>query len=195
MTVPGTMLPVLMALRVKGRAGASSVATAAGVTVDAAEAALALAAARGVAERREEGDLFALTPAGRAELTRLLAAEEIDRAVLAAGYDEFFAFDADLKRRLSAWQLRPPDARDPARTGAALASVRAAAGGAQVVTERLVTIVPRLAPYAHRLAAALRQLAAGDERFVASPRVESLHQVWFELHEDLLVTLGRERHS
>ena len=30
-------------------------------------------------------------------------------------------------------------------------------------------------------------------RFVASPRVDSLHQVWFELHEDLLVTLGRER--
>ena len=36
-------------------------------------------------------------------------------------------------------------------------------------------------------------LRAGDGRYAASPRIDSLHQVWFELHQDLLLTLGRER--
>ena len=36
-------------------------------------------------------------------------------------------------------------------------------------------------------------VGGGDTRFVASPRVDSYHSVWFELHEDLLATLGFER--
>jgi hypothetical protein len=30
-------------------------------------------------------------------------------------------------------------------------------------------------------------------RFVASPRVDSYHGVWFELHEDLIRLAGRRR--
>ena len=34
---------------------------------------------------------------------------------------------------------------------------------------------------------------AGDQRFVASPRVDSYHGAWFELHEDLIQLAGRRR--
>ena len=34
---------------------------------------------------------------------------------------------------------------------------------------------------------------AGDGRYVASPRVDSYHGVWFELHEDLIQLAGRTR--
>ena len=34
---------------------------------------------------------------------------------------------------------------------------------------------------------------AGDQRYVASPRVDSYHGVWFELHEDLIALAGRRR--
>ena len=34
---------------------------------------------------------------------------------------------------------------------------------------------------------------AGDGRFVASPRVDSYHGIWFELHEDLIQLAGRTR--
>jgi hypothetical protein len=61
------------------------------------------------------------------------------------------------------------------------------------LAERLAAVGARLRPYAVRLASALEALDGGDTRFVASPRVDSLHQVWFELHEDLLATLGRVR--
>ena len=40
---------------------------------------------------------------------------------------------------------------------------------------------------------ALEQALAGDGRFVASPRVDSYHGVWFELHEDLIQLAGRTR--
>ena len=30
-------------------------------------------------------------------------------------------------------------------------------------------------------------------RYVASPRVDSYHSVWFELHEDLILLAGRTR--
>ena len=34
---------------------------------------------------------------------------------------------------------------------------------------------------------------AGDGRYVASPRVDSYHGIWFELHEDLIQLAGRNR--
>ena len=52
---------------------------------------------------------------------------------------------------------------------------------------------PRLARYAHRLDAAAAAVAAGDGRYIASPRVDSYHGVWFELHEDLIRLAGRTR--
>ena len=33
----------------------------------------------------------------------------------------------------------------------------------------------------------------GDQRYVASPRVDSYHSVWFELHEDLIRLSGKKR--
>jgi hypothetical protein len=34
---------------------------------------------------------------------------------------------------------------------------------------------------------------AGDRAAFTAPLVESYHTVWFELHQDLLLTLGRQR--
>ena len=36
-------------------------------------------------------------------------------------------------------------------------------------------------------------VAGGDQRFIASPRVDSYHSVWFELHEELILLAGRTR--
>ena len=44
-----------------------------------------------------------------------------------------------------------------------------------------------------RLARALERARAGDGKYVASPRVDSFHGAWFELHEDLIVLAGRTR--
>lgn len=51
----------------------------------------------------------------------------------------------------------------------------------------------RFAGYAGRFAAAMGEVDAGRSEFVSSPTLDSVHTVWFEFHEDLLRTLGRDR--
>lgn len=51
----------------------------------------------------------------------------------------------------------------------------------------------RFARYPRRFAAALSGIDAGSHELVSSPTLDSVHNVWFEFHEDLLRTLGRER--
>ena len=52
---------------------------------------------------------------------------------------------------------------------------------------------PRLGGYRVRLGRAAEAARAGDGRYVASPRVDSYHGIWFELHEDLIQLAGRTR--
>jgi pyruvate,orthophosphate dikinase len=52
---------------------------------------------------------------------------------------------------------------------------------------------PRAFAYRRRLDGALSAAVAGDGRFVASPRVDSYHGIWFELHEELIALAGRTR--
>jgi hypothetical protein len=188
-----TDLALLMALRVRGRADATAVARAAGCSDADAAAALARAAARGAAAPvaplpNGSAGLMTLTDAGRAELTSLLAAESLDRTALAARYARFLEVDRDLKQAITTWQFADEAGKLPAQD--AVMAVAAVAGG---VASSLAQIAERLAQYPARIAVAAGAIATGDARFVASPRVDSLHQVWFELHEDLLVTLGRSR--
>jgi len=191
-------LPVLMAVRIKGRATPAAVAAATGLREEPALAAVEGACTRGLLRQAAVSPAgetlldraFALTPDGQRELTALLAAEPRDHAALAQAYDAFMAVDAELKAAITRWQLTADETGGG--HGAALAAAGVRAGAA---AERLATLVVRYAPYGRRLAAAVTALRAGDERFAASPRVDSLHQVWFELHEDLLLTLGRERRS
>ncbi len=48
------------------------------------------------------------------------------------------------------------------------------------------------AGYSERLEEALEK-AEQDPRYMVSPAVDSYHTVWFEAHEDFLLTLGRSR--
>jgi hypothetical protein len=184
-------LAVLMALRVRGRADAAHVARAAGRDASVGRECLEAFAAHGVvAPVATALGSFALTDAGRAALGRALAAESIDHRVLTPLYERFLAADRALKKAITAWQLAT-DAGKPAARDAVLAAATSAAG----VVADVARTAPRFAPYSHRIADAAAAVATGDASFVASPRVDSLHQVWFELHEDLLVTLGRKREA
>jgi pyruvate,orthophosphate dikinase len=53
--------------------------------------------------------------------------------------------------------------------------------------------LPRFADYGARLTRALEAAGRGDGSYVASPRVDSYHGIWFELHEDLIQLAGRTR--
>ena len=51
----------------------------------------------------------------------------------------------------------------------------------------------RIAAYVARLDRAAAKVADGDTSYLASPRIDSFHNVWFELHEDLIQLAGRTR--
>jgi hypothetical protein len=51
----------------------------------------------------------------------------------------------------------------------------------------------RFGGYRDRFAAAQQGIDAGRHELVSSPVMDSVHTIWFEFHEDLLRTLGRER--
>ena len=61
------------------------------------------------------------------------------------------------------------------------------------ILRKTAAILPRCAAYGPRLTAALEQAFAGDHDYAVSPKVDSVHTVWMELHEDLLQLQGITR--
>ena len=61
------------------------------------------------------------------------------------------------------------------------------------VLGQLCTAMARYDNYEPRFAEALSKLQAGDLDYLTKPMIPSYHTVWFELHEDLLATLGINR--
>jgi hypothetical protein len=64
---------------------------------------------------------------------------------------------------------------------------------AESVLAQLTREVPRFAYYARNLLAALERAEAGEVEWVSDARLASYHTLWFELHEDLLRLVGRQR--
>ncbi|MFA1541844.1 hypothetical protein [Actinomadura monticuli] len=69
---------------------------------------------------------------------------------------------------------------------------RLSAAGLAAVKERLSMRLARFTGYHARFTAAVAR-ARDDPSWVTATDRDSAHRVWFELHEDLLATLGRPR--
>jgi hypothetical protein len=54
-------------------------------------------------------------------------------------------------------------------------------------------VLVRLRRFDQRVEAALERLEAGDIRYLAHPRVDSYHTIWFELRGELIQLAGRTR--
>ena len=57
----------------------------------------------------------------------------------------------------------------------------------------LQTHVPRYAGYVKRFAASMARVDGGERDYVCNPTLDSVHNIWFEFHEDILAVLGRPR--
>jgi hypothetical protein len=64
---------------------------------------------------------------------------------------------------------------------------------AEGVLAQLCREVPRFAYYTRNLLAALERAEEGELEWVSDARIPSYHTLWFELHEDLLRLVGRQR--
>jgi len=157
--------------------------------------------------RYREGVLtgWMLTAAGRAEGERLLA-DEVDglgaRAGIEAAYRRFLLLNQALLQVCTDWQLRPVagvdepvmnDHTDEAYDQDVVAALHSLDAEVQPICADLTAIVERFGGYGARLTGALEKIEAGDPDWFTKPTIDSYHTVWFELHENLLATLGIER--
>ncbi len=139
---------------------------------------------------------------GRAEGERLVAAEIEEAGVrprIHEEYESFLVLDPELKAVCTDFQMRDSqtlnDHSDPEYDGAVIARLAEIDRGVQPVIARLADALDRFGHYGGRLGAALNRVMDGDIDWFTKPSVDSYHEVWFELHEDLLVTLGLDRET
>ncbi len=147
---------------------------------------------------------WALTEAGRVENERQLAgelAESGSAAAVAAAHSTFLPLNARFQTAVTQWQIRPLPG-DPMAT-----NDHSDFRWDDRVLDALGTLGRRLAPlcgeltshlarfdgYADRYAAAMARVERGERSWVDGVGLDSCHVVWFELHEDLIATLGLQR--
>jgi pyruvate,orthophosphate dikinase len=115
--------------------------------------------------------------------------------------DEFHALDVRMKDIVTGWQVRDvggkqvlndhTDTEYDARLLKEMSRLHDDAVG--WLRSLACAPIPQLGVYGNRLGRALEAARNGDQRYVASPRVDSFHSVWFELHEHLIRLTGRKR--
>ena len=149
---------------------------------------------------------WSLSELGKSENERQLAAELAHIGGIEeihAVYRDFLPLNTRLQRACTNWQLRPSprdqlavnDHSDPAWDDAVLAELTAIQRGLIPLAERVGNLLTRLRGYDTRFTAALQRVQLGDGGWVDRTDIDSCHRVWFELHEDLIATLGLDRHA
>lgn len=199
-------LLVLHAVRLLGFAGAHDVAARAGADLQATERRLLDQESRGLVRHVAFADSagWTLTDEGKKENERQLA-DELRTAgahgTVAAVHREFRPLNARLLRAVTDWQmvagedgrLTTNDHSDSLRDARILDELEHLGVALVPLIARLASVLPRFAGYDERFDAALVRARRGEHAWVDRTTVDSCHRVWFQLHEDLLATLGIER--
>jgi hypothetical protein len=196
-------LLVLHGLRLKGQAGAAAVAESAGITTAEVESWLARLAAGGLVVHRDIPGGWSLTSAGRVEHARLVG-REVDaagvRPAIEGAYERFRALNGGVLDACSRWQVREiagtavvNDHRDREYDARVVADLAALHDRVEPLCDDLAGALERYRPYREQLSRAVEKVEAGERDWFTKPRLPSYHTVWFELHEDLLTTLGLDR--
>lgn len=198
------MFSVLHALRLKGLAEVARIARAIDVPAAEVEEALKALAHDGlVRERHGRLTGWMLTPAGRSRAAALVATELSSAGVrdrIEDVYRRFLPLNREVLELCTDWQVREEggnrvlnDHSDAVYDERILGRLHVVHGAAEPMIEAAGAALPRFKPYLPRLRNALALVDAGDYEWMTQPGVDSYHTVWFELHEDLLSTLGIER--
>lgn len=204
-TSPAELL-VLHAVRVLGFAETAAVAQRFDLDVATTDEHLLDAQANGWVAHTAFGGTagWSLTDRGRRENESQLAAElaRTDHArQVRDDYNRFLPLNGLVLRACTDWQLRPApgnrlapnDHTDPTWDDDVLRALHGVDQDLAPLIERLTAVLTRFHGYDTRFSAALTRARAGHTAWVDHTDIDSCHRVWFELHEDLVATLGMDR--
>lgn len=148
------------------------------------------------------GEMYQLTESGRKRANTLMSDDrkEWTEEKANTALDGFLSLDARMKEIVTAWQMREIDGEkvmndhsDEVYDRDVLARFFELHEDTRTWLEPLTTDLTRLGMYLARLERAVTEIRNGEHAFIASPRIDSYHNVWFELHEDLIQLAGRTR--
>jgi phosphoenolpyruvate-protein kinase (PTS system EI component) len=145
----------------------------------------------------EARGIYALLAAGRERhQSSLDALGEIDRQRLADRYASFLELNSVFKELCTRWQLQgsePNDHSDAAHDAQCIHDLVQLHRSVEPVIKQLAVVIPRMDRYRRRLRRAVDLVAAGDSTRFSGVNCGSYHDVWMELHEDLIVLQGIDR--
>ncbi|MCE9623182.1 MAG: MarR family transcriptional regulator [Actinomycetia bacterium] len=189
------------ALRIKGFATAETVAEVAGLPCAVVDEHLAGLKGREWATFREARQLWQLTPIGRDEHCAALAGDvgvgNLAEA-LRSSYEAFLTLNETFKSLCGAWQLKngePNDHSDSSYDQVVVQQLVGLNDKAIPVVTGMGAVLSRLGPYAQRLDATCQRVTNGETNMFTGVMCGSYHDVWMELHEDLILTQGIDRGS
>lgn len=123
---------------------------------------------------------------------------ELEAAVERA-YTRFLVLNPELLRVCTEWQIRPGgspnDHKDPEYDWAIFDRLSSIDDRVGPLVSGVARTIDRFGSYRDRLRAARSKIEEGEHDWLTSPRIDSYHTVWMQLHEDLLLALGKDRAS
>jgi phosphoenolpyruvate-protein kinase (PTS system EI component) len=158
------------------------------------------AVAAGHVRHIEQRDLYGLAPSGRERHEELLGTDvsESVRTGLTEPYERFLELNEDFKQLCTDWQIRngsPNDHHDAAYDADCTARLQELNRASRDVLDAMSRMLPRLERYRVRLDQAVDCVARGQDNRFTGVMCESFHDVWMELHEDLIVLQRIDRVS
>lgn len=197
-------LLTLHSLRLKGFIDAVETAELAGLEPAVVDPLLATFSEQGLVIHREgRVSGWQLTADGRAKGEELLSAE-LDgagaRDAVAGAYQRFLESNQAFLSICTDWQVRVVDSEqvlndhaDAAYDAGVIEALGTIDEKVQPIVADLAAALDRFSSYGPRFADRLDKVKSGDTDWFTKPMIDSYHTVWFELHENLLATLGIER--
>jgi len=188
----------LHALRIKGFATVDVLADMTTLAPDDIEGHLGDFHSDGHVQFREARALWQLTPDGK-ETHRVHLDADLQGAPtepLVERYATFLGQNVEFKELCGRWQLRdgePNDHGDARYDAAVIDELGALHDRAAPVVAEFGELFERMRPYHVRLSVVLDRLRGGDSAMFTGVMCGSYHDVWMELHEDLILTQRVDR--
>jgi phosphohistidine swiveling domain-containing protein len=140
----------------------------------------------------EKRNMYGLLPAGT-ERHEAMLVEAVPREVrdgLREPYERFLQLNEEFKQLCTDWQMRdgqPNDHNDAEYDRTCVERLLELSAAAAPIIDAMAATLPRLRRYGVRLARAAECVVNGETNRFTGVMCDSFHDIWMELHEDLIV--------
>lgn len=187
-------LMVLHVMRLRGFATPDAFIESVGANPDAILAGLVES---GYVRFMEARSMYSLTTEGRERHATMLAERRHSAPVdIAGAYERFLELNTAFKDLCTSWQLRNGEQNDHSDAdydAGCIERLGTLNTDARDVIAEMASALPRLGRYVGRLDVAGADVAAGNTNRFTGVMCESFHDIWMELHEDLILLQGIDR--